>query len=145
MRQRSTKATSWFKRTISHTGTETQPRIPLCFLCFVNSFPHSYPFKQSVGVTVQTLRAAILETSGQGTCRKLHAVVCGTAVVTVGCIGGQVPLIGWIGRLDHQKGPDVALDAIPGLAARGCQVTHAPLPSSVTMSYHYPYSLLVIA
>lgn len=34
----------------------------------------------------------------------------------------QVPLIGWIGRLDYQKGPDVALDAIPGLAAHACQV-----------------------
>lgn len=34
----------------------------------------------------------------------------------------QVPLIGWIGRLDYQKGPDIALDAVPGLAARGCQV-----------------------
>ena len=37
----------------------------------------------------------------------------------------QVPLIGWIGRLDYQKGPDVALDAVPGLAARGCQVSGA--------------------
>ncbi|BDA44490.1 Soluble starch synthase 1, chloroplastic/amyloplastic [Coccomyxa sp. Obi] len=36
-------------------------------------------------------------------------------------VNHEVPLIGWIGRLDHQKGPDVALDAIPGLAARGCQ------------------------
>jgi glycogen synthase len=35
----------------------------------------------------------------------------------------QVPLIGWIGRLDYQKGPDVALDAVPGLAARACQVS----------------------
>ena len=37
----------------------------------------------------------------------------------------QVPLIGWIGRLDYQKGPDIALDAVPGLAARGCQVSYA--------------------
>ena len=33
------------------------------------------------------------------------------------------PLLGFIGRLDHQKGPDVVLDAVPGLAARDCQVT----------------------
>ena len=31
-------------------------------------------------------------------------------------------LVGWIGRLDHQKGPDVVLDAVPGLMQRGCQV-----------------------
>lgn len=31
-------------------------------------------------------------------------------------------LVGWIGRLDHQKGPDVVLDALPGLMQRGCQV-----------------------
>ena len=30
-------------------------------------------------------------------------------------------LVGWIGRLDHQKGPDVVLDAVPGLMQRGCQ------------------------
>ena len=34
----------------------------------------------------------------------------------------QIPLIGWIGRLDHQKGPDIVLDAVPGVAQRGCQV-----------------------
>jgi starch synthase len=34
----------------------------------------------------------------------------------------QVPLIGWIGRLDFQKGPDIMLEAVPGLAARACQV-----------------------
>ena len=34
----------------------------------------------------------------------------------------QIPLIGWIGRLDHQKGPDIVLDAVPGFAARSCQV-----------------------
>ncbi len=56
-----------------------------------------------------------------------------------------MPLIGWIGRLDHQKGPDVALDAIPGLAARGCQVIKRPLPHSVIVVHHIPYGLLVIA
>ena len=31
------------------------------------------------------------------------------------------PLVVWIGRLDHQKGPDLVLEAAPGLAARGIQ------------------------
>ncbi|KAK9809081.1 hypothetical protein WJX72_009092 [[Myrmecia] bisecta] len=31
------------------------------------------------------------------------------------------PLVGWIGRLDHQKGPDITLDSVPEMAARGCQ------------------------
>lgn len=31
-------------------------------------------------------------------------------------------LLGFIGRLDHQKGPDVIIDALPGLASRGVQV-----------------------
>ena len=33
----------------------------------------------------------------------------------------KVPLLGYIGRLDWQKGPDCALDAVQGLAQRGCQ------------------------
>ncbi|KAK9862858.1 hypothetical protein WJX84_002295 [Apatococcus fuscideae] len=33
----------------------------------------------------------------------------------------DVPLLGYIGRLDWQKGPDAALDAVEGLAHRGCQ------------------------
>ncbi len=33
----------------------------------------------------------------------------------------DVPLLGYIGRLDWQKGPDCALDAAQGLAQRGCQ------------------------
>ena len=38
----------------------------------------------------------------------------------------SVPLVGWIGRLDHQKGPDVVLDSVPGLMQRGCQVQGVP-------------------
>lgn len=34
----------------------------------------------------------------------------------------EKPLLGFIGRLDHQKGPDMILDAVPELAARNCQV-----------------------
>jgi glycogen synthase len=34
----------------------------------------------------------------------------------------SVPLLGFIGRLDHQKGPDMVLDAVPELANRNCQV-----------------------
>jgi len=34
----------------------------------------------------------------------------------------SVPLLGFIGRLDHQKGPDIVLDAVPELTARNCQV-----------------------
>ena len=49
----------------------------------------------------------------------LRALTLRTAAV-------QIPLIGWIGRLDHQKGPDIVLDAVPGVAQRGCQVPSAP-------------------
>lgn len=31
-------------------------------------------------------------------------------------------LVGFIGRLDFQKGPDLVLDAIPDLVQRNCQV-----------------------
>ena len=32
-----------------------------------------------------------------------------------------IPLVVWIGRLDHQKGPDLVLEAAPALASRGVQ------------------------
>ena len=34
----------------------------------------------------------------------------------------DVPLIGFIGRLDYQKGPDLVLDALPVLGNLDCQV-----------------------
>ena len=34
----------------------------------------------------------------------------------------KVPLVGWIGRLDFQKGPDIILQSIGPMAQRGCQV-----------------------
>jgi glycogen synthase len=34
----------------------------------------------------------------------------------------NVPLIGFIGRLDYQKGPDLVLDALPTLSNLDCQV-----------------------
>ncbi|KAI8473990.1 MAG: hypothetical protein J3K34DRAFT_156151 [Monoraphidium minutum] len=34
----------------------------------------------------------------------------------------RAPLVGFVGRLDFQKGPDLVLDALPALAALGCQV-----------------------
>lgn len=34
----------------------------------------------------------------------------------------NVPLIGFIGRLDYQKGPDLVLDALPFLSNLDCQV-----------------------
>lgn len=37
----------------------------------------------------------------------------------------SAPLLGFVGRLDHQKGPDIILDALPALAALGCQVCGA--------------------
>lgn len=37
-------------------------------------------------------------------------------------VNPDIPLIGWIGRLDHQKGPDIVLDAVPGFASRSCQL-----------------------
>ena len=35
----------------------------------------------------------------------------------------DTPLLGFIGRLDHQKGPDILLDAVQELAERDCQVS----------------------
>ena len=35
----------------------------------------------------------------------------------------KAPLVGWIGRLDFQKGPDVILQSIGPMAQRGCQVS----------------------
>lgn len=34
----------------------------------------------------------------------------------------DTPLIGWVGRLDLQKGPEILLSAVPDICARGCQV-----------------------
>jgi glycosyltransferase involved in cell wall biosynthesis len=34
----------------------------------------------------------------------------------------NVPLVGFIGRLDYQKGPDLLLDALPNLVNLDCQV-----------------------
>lgn len=34
----------------------------------------------------------------------------------------RTPLIGYIGRLDFQKGPDIALEAVPWMASMGCQM-----------------------
>lgn len=34
----------------------------------------------------------------------------------------DVPVIGFIGRLDYQKGPDLVLDALPFLTNLDCQV-----------------------
>jgi glycogen synthase len=35
----------------------------------------------------------------------------------------RAPLVGFVGRLDHQKGPDLVLESLPALAALGCQVS----------------------
>lgn len=35
----------------------------------------------------------------------------------------DVPVVGWVGRLDYQKGPDLVLDALPYLANMDCQVS----------------------
>lgn len=34
----------------------------------------------------------------------------------------KIPLLGWIGRLDFQKGPDVVLQSVEPMAQRGCQI-----------------------
>lgn len=34
----------------------------------------------------------------------------------------QIPLLGFVGRLDHQKGPDIVLDAVDSLTLEGCQI-----------------------
>ena len=39
-------------------------------------------------------------------------------------VNPKVPLLGWIGRLDFQKGPDVVLQSIEPMAQRGCQVCY---------------------
>ena len=41
----------------------------------------------------------------------------------------DIPLLGFIGRLDYQKGPDIILDAVAGLAQRNCQVLKIELAS----------------
>eukprot|EP00884_Botryococcus_braunii_P007478 jgi/Botrbrau1/16731/Bobra.0301s0003.2 len=56
------------------------------------------------------------DTSGKAECKAALQRELGFAV------DPNIPLLGWIGRLDHQKGPDLVLDAIPHLAGRGCQV-----------------------
>jgi glycogen synthase len=40
----------------------------------------------------------------------------------------DAPLLGFIGRLDYQKGPDLVLDAVEPLLAMGCQVRGQGLP-----------------
>lgn len=37
-------------------------------------------------------------------------------------VSAGMPLVGWVGRLDTQKGPDVLLEAAAEMCARGCQV-----------------------
>jgi starch synthase len=37
-------------------------------------------------------------------------------------VSPKTPLLGYIARLDFQKGPDVVLQAVPEMAQRGCQV-----------------------
>lgn len=36
----------------------------------------------------------------------------------------DIPLIGFIGRLDYQKGPDLVLDGLPALSNLDCQVRY---------------------
>jgi glycosyltransferase involved in cell wall biosynthesis len=38
----------------------------------------------------------------------------------------KAPLVGFIGRLDHQKGPDLILEALPRLAALDAKEIRAP-------------------
>ena len=38
-------------------------------------------------------------------------------------VNPKTPLVGWIGRLDFQKGPDVVLQSVASMAQKGCQVT----------------------
>ena len=41
--------------------------------------------------------------------------------------------------MDHQKGPDITLEAVPGLAARGCQV----LPIRVMVRFRVRVRVMV--
>ena len=43
--------------------------------------------------------------------------------------GVDVPLVGFVGRLDPQKGPDLIIDALSGLMALDCQVRRHPFMS----------------
>ena len=49
--------------------------------------------------------------------------------------GVDVPLVGFIGRLDPQKGPDIIISALSGLLALDCQVCAHTL---VLMCIHAP-------
>jgi len=47
----------------------------------------------------------------------------------------KIPLLGWIGRLDFQKGPDVVLQSVEPMAQRGCQVNFLHHASCLLHSY----------
>ena len=47
----------------------------------------------------------------------------------------KIPLLGWIGRLDFQKGPDVVLQSVEPMAQRGCQVNFIHHASCLLHSY----------
>lgn len=54
----------------------------------------------------------------------------------------DVPLIGFIGRLDWQKGPDILQAALPELMTDDVQFVKAPPPLLPTAPYHWPILLL---
>jgi starch synthase len=48
--------------------------------------------------------------------------------------GVDVPLLGFVGRLDPQKGPDIIISALSGLLALDCQVPSFTLRASLFVS-----------
>lgn len=48
----------------------------------------------------------------------------------------DIPLIGFIGRLDYQKGPDLVLDALPVLGNLDCQVCQLALVTGCCIAMH---------
>lgn len=65
--------------------------------------------KPATSFTKDNMRA------GKAECKKALQMELGLP------LSAEKPLLGFIGRLDHQKGPDIVLDAVPELLARNCQ------------------------
>ncbi|EFJ40823.1 hypothetical protein VOLCADRAFT_99305 [Volvox carteri f. nagariensis] len=63
-----------------------------------------------------TARGIIGSLGGKGLCKAALQGALGLPV------DPAAPLLGFIGRLDYQKGPDLVLQALPRLVAAGCQV-----------------------
>ena len=86
-----------------------------CSTCQLSTIRHE---PKSLPKALQQRFAALLSaaTAGKAACKAALQRELGLPE------DASVPLLGFIGRLDFQKGPDVVLEAIGDLASRGLQV-----------------------